>query len=67
MNIIIFSTKKHKIGDSIQLGNRQNDRSSKGVVIGLCEDNPKYKGHKVCGHKELVNTGKDYYYVEIRD
>ena len=66
MNIIIFSTKKHKIGDSIQLGNRQNDRSSKGVVIGLCEDDPKYK-NKVVEHLKLINTGCDYYIIEVKE
>jgi len=66
MNIIIFSTKKRNIGDCIKLGAR-NGNNSEGVIVGKCEDNPKYQNQKVCGHNEPVNSGKDYYIMEIKE
>ena len=65
--IIIYSTKKRRIGDVIQLGNRKGGMPSTGRVVGLVSDNPKYHNQQVCGHDEPVNTGKDYYYVEVRE
>ncbi len=66
MKIIIFSPKKRNIGDKIKLGN-YDGHISEGVVVGLVRDNPKYQGHKVCGHSKLVNTGEDYYEIEVRE
>ena len=65
--IIIFSQKKRRVGDVIQLGHRNGGIPSTGRVVGLVEDDPKYHNQKVCGHDELVNTGKDYYYVQVRE
>jgi len=66
MQIIIFSTRKRKIGDAIELKHRENGSSRNGRVVGLVEDNPKYHNQPVHG-RGLVNTGKDYYVVEIGD
>jgi hypothetical protein len=65
--IIIFSAKKRRVGDVIQLGNRNGGMPSTGRVVGLMEDDPKHHNQQVCGHSEHVNTGKDYYYVEVRE
>jgi hypothetical protein len=65
--IIIFSAKKRRVGDVIQLGNRNGGMPSTGRVVGLMEDDPRYHNQKVCGHSEPVNSGKDYYYVEVRE
>lgn len=66
MQIIIFSKKKRKVGDTIDLKHRENGSSCKGTVVGFVEDNPKYHNQPVCGHKEPVNTGRDYYLVETK-
>ena len=64
--IVIFSKKKRRVGDVIQLGHRNGGLPSTGRVVGLVEDNPKYHDQVVHGHKELVNTGIDYYLVEVK-
>jgi hypothetical protein len=65
--IIIFSAKKRRVGDVIQLGNRNGGMPSTGRVVGLMEDDPRYHNQKVCGHDEPVNSGVGYYYVEVRE
>jgi hypothetical protein len=65
--IVIFSQKKRRVGDVIQLGNRNGGMPSTGRVVGLMEDDPKYHNQQVCGHSEPVNTGTGYYLVEVRE
>jgi hypothetical protein len=67
MKIIIFSKKKRRVGEVIQLSNRTGGLPSTGRVVGLVEDDPKFHNQKVCGHTEPVNSGKDYYVIEVRE
>jgi hypothetical protein len=64
MKIIIFSTKERQIGDQIYVKSRHNDSTRIGHVVRLLEDDPKYKDQDVHG-AGLVNTGKNYYEVEL--
>jgi hypothetical protein len=64
MKIIIFSTKERRIGELIYIKSKHSDLTRVGRVVRLLEDDPKYKDQNVHG-AGLVNTGKNYYEVEL--
>lgn len=64
--ITIFSKKQRNIGDIVTVIHKEHNNSITGIVTGLLEHNPKYQNHKITASR-TVNTGKDYYLVDIED